>query len=250
MTPSFIKIYGERHTGTNYLIKLIQLNLSAQVQTGVVPQYVMKVQNKLPGNETVRDIYFLLTFHNNFGWKHKLVKPDNLLHKYLVKSNKICFVTLTRNPYSWLLSLYDKPISQYYKNKPNFETFLTTPWKTVGRETAPWTICSPVALWNIKNAAYLKLHQKSPALNIKFEELLDDPQRILNLISDTFGYAWKTDTFINYEQSTKDPSKNYQYYHDYYLNEEWRERLSANAIAIINEQISSNVMESFCYQKI
>ena len=50
-----IKIYGERNTNTNYLEKLIHLNLDAQQLPGVAPRYVKTIQKILPGKEWLRD---------------------------------------------------------------------------------------------------------------------------------------------------------------------------------------------------
>lgn len=86
-----IKIYGERTTNTNYMSKLLSLNLNATEIPGVVPPIILKLQKILPGNELVRDVYFHVTYKQNLGWKHTCVKPAKELNKYkLVNSNLIC----------------------------------------------------------------------------------------------------------------------------------------------------------------
>ncbi len=83
-----IKLYGERNTNTNYMSKLIELNLDVQEIPGTVPPTIMKIQKLLPGQELVRDIYFYFTYKNNLGWKHTHVKLPEKLRKYkLVDSN-------------------------------------------------------------------------------------------------------------------------------------------------------------------
>ena len=102
-----IKIYGERNTTTTYMSHLSRLNLSAKEIPGTVPPYIKILQKILPGNELVKDIYFNLTYGKNLGWKHSCVEPVEKLLRYShVKTNKIAFLTITKNPYSWLLSLY------------------------------------------------------------------------------------------------------------------------------------------------
>ncbi|MFM8332222.1 MAG: hypothetical protein ACKN9T_11080 [Candidatus Methylumidiphilus sp.] len=246
MTTYSIKIYGERNTGTNYLEKLIDLNIEANIMPGVVPQRIMALQQQLPGNEMIRDIYFKLTFSSNLGWKHMLVKPPEKLRHH----SNVGFVTLTRNPYSWLLSLYDRPYHQYYSEKPSFEEFLAIPWRTVGRENAAKELPSPIELWNIKNFAYLRLNGILPSLNIRFEDLLIDPQGVCGLICETFSCPKKAAQFVNYEKSTKGGGKDYWFYRDYYLNERWKPRLTPLATSMINERINPRLMETFRYDNL
>jgi hypothetical protein len=155
-----IKIYGERNTNTNYMSKLIELNLNAIEVPGVVPPIIMKMQKVLPGNELVRDIYFYLTYRKNLGWKHTCVKPPEELNQYKSVISNLIFLTITKNPYSWLLSLYRRPYHQYYSDNPSFETFLQRQWKTIGRDNVKNAPITPVELWNIKNKSYLQLHDK------------------------------------------------------------------------------------------
>lgn len=249
MTIQLLKIYGERNTGTNYLSKLIDLNLRVEQLPGVLPQWLLSAQQKYPAKEFVRDAYFSMTFHRNLGWKHSLVKPAEELAQYAVCSKNLSFVTVSKNPYSWLLSLYRKPYHQNYSVKPDFETFLSTPWKSVRRDNVPGNISSPVELWNIKNASYMQLSKKLQAVNLKFEDILQDPEHLLKVISETFSCEWKRDQFMNYDPSTKESGKNSDFYRDYYLNEKWRHDFTPAAIAIVNERVDHEVMDFFQYEK-
>jgi hypothetical protein len=109
-----IKIYGERNTNTNYLGELISLNLDVAEVLGVVPQSMRRIQTRLPVKNALRDIYFQFTYARNLGWKHAKVEDPAHIRKYsLVKNNEVRFITLTKNPYSWLLSLFRRPYHQY-----------------------------------------------------------------------------------------------------------------------------------------
>ena len=79
---ALIKLYGERNTNTNYMSELIKLNLNARQVPGAVPGRVMKLQELLPGNELVRDVYFHFTYRKNLGWKHSRVNSVKVLKKY------------------------------------------------------------------------------------------------------------------------------------------------------------------------
>jgi hypothetical protein len=250
MPLPLLKIYGERNTGTNYLSKLIDLNFRVNELPGVVPARIMYLQNRLPGKELVRDIYFQLTYKQNLGWKHTVVKPAKKLSKYSICKENIHFITVTKNPYSWLLSLHARSYHQYYSEKPDFETFLKTPWKTVLRDNAPKLLESPARLWNLKNASYIQLDEKFSTLKLKYEPLLDNPLNILSEIEKEFSFEKKVDRFINYDQSTKEKGKDSEYYRDYYLNERWKEKLTPKSIEMINSLIDPDLMAYFNYEKL
>ncbi|MEO1350635.1 MAG: hypothetical protein AAFW84_17820, partial [Cyanobacteria bacterium J06635_15] len=152
----FLKVYGERNTGTNYLSQLINLNLKADELPGSVPSEIdvwqRKLQRKFNIKERLKDIYFDISFHKNLGWKHSLVDPKKIYRKSSLPLDNISFITITKNPYSWLLSLYKRPYHQYFRQgeKIDFETFIVSPWKTVGRDNLNKKISTPVELWNIK----------------------------------------------------------------------------------------------------
>ena len=240
---TFIKIYGERNTGTNYLSKLIELNLEAEQLPSVAPQNILKLQRLFPGREWIRDLYFHMSFNNNLGWKHCQVNHEKIKASRLYQKNRIAIITLSKNPYSWLLSLYRNPYHQHYTNKPDFKTFLQQPWKTVARDNIKTSLDNPIQLWNMKNASYLQ----TDFLNLRSENLIGDPQTEVDRISTQFAIKKCTTDFINYEQSTKDSNKNNQYYQDYYQKEKWREQLDAEAIEIINYSIDKNLLRSFGY---
>lgn len=241
-----IKIYGERNTNTNYISKLIKLNLKVKELPGVVPPCIFKMQKILPGKELIRDVYFYLTYGNNLGWKHTCVKSLESLNKYRIVNSNLVFVTITKNPYSWLLSLYHRPYHQYFSVKPRFETFLQTPWKTVGRDNTEPILKNPIELWNIKNRSFLNLNSKN-TLNITSESILENPEDIIEKISCRFSIKRKSDSFVDYERSTKDKDRDVSFYRDYYLNEKWRDELTGDAIAIINETIDKKLMSYFGY---
>lgn len=243
-----IKIYGERNTNTRYLESLVRLNLDVVQMSGVVPRYVKAIQKILPGKEWLRDFYFARTWQHNLGWKHACVKSAGEFEHHGILKREICFVSLTKNPYSWLLSLHRKPYShQHFSEKPDFETFLCSPWKTVDRDNCGELLGSPVALWNIKNASYMALADLN-GLNLTTESTMQGPAAVIEKISDHFSIDRRSDRFINYEKSTKDASKNFAYYQDYYSNEHWRDMLSAEAISIISEAVDKNLMSHFGYE--
>lgn len=255
MNTPLLKIYGERNTGTNYLAKLIHENLDVIQLPGVPPRPANLLLRKFPHwpiHEPFQDYYFQRTFAKNLGWKHALVRPVAELKKLPICENSISFITISKNPYSWLLSLYKRPYHYYkvWEEKPDFETFLTSPSPVVRRENAPGFFANPIELWNQKNASYIQLKNGFPALNLKYEELISSPEEIIKSISQAFSLNAKLTDFKNREKSTKEKTKDFSFYREYYLEEKWREKLSPNAIMLISKGLDDNVMQYFGYEKL
>ena len=248
MVQPEIKIYGERNTGTNFLFKLLRLNLKADLLRGVVPWHV---RIPFPQSEAVRDLYFELTFGWNLGWKHRLAPSPDAVRETRVYSDRLIFVTLTKNPYSWLLSLYRRP--HHYQGKlGTFQQFLSSPWATVRRAKAVPEFPNPVIMWNKKNAAYLGLRAGTPTATLRYEDLLADPERTLSKVADQFSIERSKSFFENVTASTKerDGGKGFDFYQQYYLHEQWRTELQPAALSIINEDLDFDLMSQFGYERL
>ena len=241
-----IKIYGERNTGTNYLVELLRLNLNVNVIPGIVPPSIRKLQRFVPGEEIIRDLYFKLTYSQNLGWKHMLVKSAPEIKKTKLGSANTCFITLTKNPYSWLLSLYKRPYHQYYTDKPSLEEFLSKPWKTVDRDALK-SVENPIGLWNLKNASYFNLTNEFQTIHLRYEDLLKDPIATISDIIDKFSLTQKQPILVNSFLSTKEKNKDFVFYQNYYLNEIWKTKLSDEAINIINKSLDYDLVRKYKY---
>ena len=123
------KIVGERNTGTRYLKQLLQLNLQVpHLQFRVNGRNVEKLTNM---SEAEKDNAYA-SDPSFFGWKHacaptlpQLIAHDDdaetsaiatatlLLKQPLrVPANRILFVVIGKNPYSWLLSMWRHPYNR------------------------------------------------------------------------------------------------------------------------------------------
>ncbi len=242
-----IKIYGERNTSTTYLGRLIELNLDVEQLRGTVPRPMLRLQRLLPGDEWLRDAYFALTFRANLGWKHRLAPAADELGKLQAIKKGVALVTLTKNPYSWLLSLYRNPYHADGKRPDNFVQFLCQPWRTTRRDGTARLLKSPVELWNLKNASYLGLASLS-ALNITTEQLFADPAGIIERIARCFSIRRTADGFTDHLPSTKNASWTGADYRDYYLNEKWRDELGETAIEIIDQALDQRLLAVFGYR--
>jgi hypothetical protein len=240
-----IKLFGERNTGTKYLKRLIELNLDVRQMRDSMPRWIGRLQNLLPDIEYLRDLYFRLTWRINLGWKHGKVKLPAKIRP------NIGFVTLSKNPYSWLLSLHKRPY-HHHTPRTDFETFLASSWQTVWRDNLEIAeLPNPIMLWNIKNQSYLALAQQHPTILLRYEDLVNNPPGQIEHIATTFDLKRKTAQFVDFHESTKkDTGKDFSYYQDYYLNEKWRNKLSPRAINLINKSLDANIAEQFGYVQI
>jgi hypothetical protein len=242
-----VKLYGERNTNTNYFSKLIGLNLDVEQLPGVVHPFFIALQEKLPGREAIRDVYFDLTERKNFGWKHTHVGKFSQQALNSRNKNDIAFITITKNPYSWLLSLYNRPYHQYYAQKLSFEAFLQAPWKVVRRDNLGSDLSNPIQLWNAKNASYFELDKLS-ALHFTTESIFQDATLLIDKIGSQFDIRKISDEFIGYDRSTKESGKDTSFYKDYYLHEQWKDKLSPEAVRLINASLDEGLMERFGYE--
>ena len=254
-----IKIYAERNTGTNYLENLISMNLDVKILKGNFPFPVYLfgyiIQKKMPNLfkdyfifETFEDLYYKMSSSINLGWKHELITPQRIKEIEAYK-NPVCFISLIKNPYSWLLSLHRNPYGAAEINT-SFEQFLTEPFKTLKRENHPEPFENPIILWNEKNKSYLQLKNNFPAIYIKYEDLLSDPKSAIDSISRQINLEKRFDDFKNITESTKEKSKDFSYYKNYYLKEIWKEKLNKKSIEIINKYLDEDLLNYFSYEKI
>ena len=253
-----IKIYGERNSGTNYIEQLIANNINCLIYPGSLSRQRRMghfIAKKLLPNalaytliEADRNRAHKNSFGVLQGWKHAQIP----CHQYSNARYKpgTCFLTLTKNPYAWLLSLYKRP----YQNidlmncKINFSTFLRTPWKTIPRECGPQEYANPIKMWNMKTSSYSKLSNYGTHLHLCYEDVLEDPESTVALIASSFGFERSAPIFRGIEKSIKHDNFNTQDYIDYYLNQGWQKKLLNTDIEFINTQLDISLVEKIGYK--
>ena len=152
-----VKLFGERNTGSNYLEKLIQINLDdLQYLKGTAPRMLRAFLKPLGfySREKLIDFYFSLTEDKNLGWKHACADMLDLYAAYEKENNQVLFLCLIKNPYSFLLSLYKNP---YHFNHQcsTFSDFLRKEYTPHYREkSAIQKYKNPIEIWNDKLRSY------------------------------------------------------------------------------------------------
>lgn len=249
-----LKLYGERNTGTNYLAQLLVMNLDVLILRGVPPRLLNVAirRNLLPFTEKVQDAYHRLTFWYDLGWKHAFAPSPGDVMSLPVARGGLRFLTVSKNPYSWALSLYAKPYNYYpvWETKPSFEEFLVSPPPFVARERAPGGLRDPIDVWNRKNASYFSLGTAFPTANIRYEDILDGPQRVVEELGVTLDIPKGDRGFQNHDASTKERGKDFSYYRDYYLQQAWRDKLTPEQIQLINERLDRSIVERLGYEQL
>lgn len=238
-----LKIYGERNSGTRYLERLIAANLGVRLLPGEAPRYMTWFGRD---SERTRDWYFERTSRRNLGWKHRLPPGADELALPGSPGAAVGFVTIVKNPYSWVLSLAKRPYSAS-RSYSSIEQLVTEPWATVGRECAPPTFPDAVAMWNAKAAANLALPVSRTA-NLRYEDLIADPESTLGALARDLNLPWRRDTFWNEQSSTKRSTQTFDDYRSYYLEGRWRAKLSESQVQLISQRLDPAVMARYGYE--
>ena len=236
-----VKIFGERNTGTNYLTKLISDNFDVEILKGAISKGSI-----FTFREWTKDLFFGLTKAKNLGWKHSKVDTEALKNT----PHKIFVITLTKNPYSFLLSLYKRPYHYEGKKPTSFLSFLNTHWDLRKRDNIQGTqsLETPIQLWNIKNGSYIDFARNNEnTLQIKYEDLLENPVKLIEQIATAINEPLKKE-FTNYHASTKDDDKRFSDYQQYYLNEKWKDKISDKEVELINSKLDKKVVSYFGYE--
>ena len=190
--------------------------------------------------------YLLLTSWRNLGWKH--AAPELSARR----TRDIYFILVSKNPYSWLLSLHKRPYHNWNASALPFSDFLRTPWPLMSCDNLNKKTIMPVELWNEKNKAYLDLSRSvSHSMLCGYEEILEDPAAFIREVSVFINLPIANEIKLqNKASKSLDETKSYSHYKDYYLNELWREKLSSDDIIFINKYVDPELMKTFGYSLI
>lgn len=221
-------IYGERHSGTKLLKKIV-------------------------------DAYFRLQYSNQYGWKHFFGFYTDQLYQH---ANNIIFLCIVRNPYNWLAAMYDAPhhLNGWYDTRyrdiinpfSSMEEFLSsriisyrTPNGMLEEDDRNFqeiitdrNLLTGKHYKNIFELRKIKLqylyrlqHIAPNIIMVKYEDLLDDYMVLVNDISSKTGMVPIIDQkIIGIQQKT-----------DYHIPDEIK--------AIIDENIDWSIESKFDYIK-
>ena len=240
--PPYLKIYSERNCGSRFLKQLIEQNLSVKILKSKAPEIVgLKIRDRLSSDRLVN--------RRNLGWKHAF--PPLTSIENFQRRQKLVIVTLTKNPYSFLLSLHKRPYNRR-TSVSSFSKFIRMKCRSKSTENFKGSIANPVVLWNLKNRAYLQLDAafpELPILHIRYEDLLADTGQVVEEIAQKANITIDSSLRIM-QNSTKKDQFSFDDYKAYYLQEEWRNKLQAEDIQWINSQLDMGLVTSLGYEPI
>ena len=140
MISSF-KVFGERHCGTNAIGYFAGQNFNLQSQ-----------------------------LHDFLGWKHRLAPQKTEWKKFEIEN--CLFIFCIRNPYSWLQAMHKEP---YYDHYPKIKELSFEQFVQFSIEDYE----NLVAMWNEKNASYLRMASEVPnSIIIPVEKFHDSQEKI------------------------------------------------------------------------
>ena len=204
--PNFFKIYGERNTGTNFLSELIRSNInleeitqhagSAETKKNLESLLTITPTAPLHSRKLIKNIYTQraidadrdLNMSKELGWKHGCIDYQ-FLSQYS-RFHETVFILLTRNPWSFLLSLFRKPynIIPAPRQSHSFSDFLRSPILCNARDRVGGKaiLDTPARLWPLKVESYHKFAKESPIQNsilFNYESVVSNPGSALNKVA-------------------------------------------------------------------
>lgn len=175
-----VKVFGERNTGTNFLVESLALNAPqlehlTHEHSSLLPALAYRV----PGAVGQRLYNWALDRQRaleepvNLGWKHGAIEPDRIGHLDL--SERTLMICMTRNPYYFLNSLYRRPYNIIPQPKGDRRSFLSTAITPNRRDrVGSRDLPSPASLWSLKTRSYLESADRLNLCVVRYEDLVND----------------------------------------------------------------------------
>ena len=145
-----IKVFGERHSGTNAIGYFAGKNFNLKFQ------------------------------HYDFlGWKHRLAPKKDEWSKFEVQN--CLFIFCMRNPYSWIQAMYREP---YYDHFPKIKDLSLEGFVQFSIED--YENC--IAMWNQKNDSYFRMSEEVPnSIIINVEDFHADQKKFHARMADVLN---------------------------------------------------------------
>jgi hypothetical protein len=250
----YLKVYGERNTGTNFVTMLVRKNFAV---TGLQDQNRVGEHFSRWGNGLAAEDYGKLCLklmdmdcervrHSDFGWKHGA--PPEREIRSAEHSPHTLFICIAKHPLSWLRSLHARPYSPLERPPSNFHEFIRYQMPVSRRDNlGPLQRLGMVELWNAKNAAFARLPAiAGRCIVIAYEEILNNPQAFLSRISQYLlpmgsEFVWDL-------PSTKKDGLSFEEYRTKYDLSRSSQIVSAEDLEFINARLDRDVLRTFGYQ--
>ena len=256
-----IKLFGERNTATRAVNQMLSstdgvtlINSKHPDEPGNVEWANLVASINLYTQDDWRKVYMDALRDNvaHFNaplamWKHAAPHWDDAF-----VDQDVCTIFCVCNPYSWALSIAYKPYQMKACRTDDFLTFIKRPWLTERRDNTGIILRSVMDLWNKKLRAYANFADQTELSNgkyayLRFEDLVENPTAALSKTLCVFGASVAPDPI---SESTKNHGKPLSELQKYYDNEEWRNRLTAPTMQVINDLLDWPLVYQFCYENL
>jgi hypothetical protein len=249
------KVFGERNTSTNALVRLVEGNSRARALPSVF--------SELPGNRLgkafglasrlgLRELSERLVDRAFRGrpaaeaWKHCAADFDDVAS---LEGSLVVF--MLRDPHSWILALRRRPYHGAPARSDGLEAFAATPWRLRERDRMPARTASPIGIYNAKLRSYLRLRGRLdgagiPHAAIRFEDFARDQRAVFERLRPHL--AGPAADPVPVASSTKrDAGKDADYYRRYYGEERWRAEIPDGARRLIDAGVDWEAAGAFGY---
>ena len=226
----YVKVFGERNTGTNFLNQLIRKNSNFNVLEHQSNQSSLnKLNLVLPElktkqySESLRRLILdrLIDqqrkdeFNLNYGWKHSMVHMPEL--SYSARFENTLFIFLIRNPWRFVSALHKRPYNLNPRPRGDLLHFIDSTFIANERDGFKRAIVfNPVDLWNLKVESYYQCHGTLKSSLICFyENVVQSPQCFLESLR-PFGLI-NQDIALPIESTKKEEKSFYDYQNEAFI---------------------------------
>lgn len=247
---AWVKIFGERNTGTNALKRIIEQNSASRCLPSTAleldPFAMRRVRLALTplARERRTDAIFARRGPLE-AWKHC---ATNFVDVSAFAGVLVLFTV--RHPASWLVSFFKRPYHQLGWRPRDLEKFSEISWRTVERERLGGASLRPLELYQRKLESYLEFAERLSRYRIqhqfvRFEDLiLHQADVFTGIAGDLLDPSPR---FHELRESTKDKAKQLEDYQRYYGEERWREVIGDNLQQMVSAQIEWSNFGQFGY---
>ena len=246
MTPKTqeIEVVGERHSGTNYLISLIGLNLNCNVLCGTAPKWIRKTP---VFKEPLTDLYFKLLWNSRgTGWKHRLIDPASSIK---IEQNDIRgTVFLVRDPLAWLVSMHRKPYHQKTNKSMELIDFAYSQWHPRPRDRVYSKSMTVLQLYQMKVRSYIEASNTlKNTIILRYEDVVLDSKVELKKIASRFSLGQGEEWFTNINKSTKGDQRSSTEFRSYIEGRKWVSHYKEEHVETILRSIDSELLGELEY---
>ncbi|MEO0544807.1 MAG: hypothetical protein AAFY99_13410 [Pseudomonadota bacterium] len=251
----FLKVYGERNTGTNFVEQLVLNNMPNLVALSRRPPLDLKTEpKKFPRSirfivqQRIADLRRRQEIKEHINWKHAYVIVDE--QRRFAHFDETFFIFIVRNPYYFISSLYRRAYDIIPKPARTKARFLRQAILLNARDNinSTATVSGPAELWSLKTQSYVKAAAEiENAVLIRYEDLVAAPDRFVVRLAEK-GLALPDDYEVP-RQSTKGDRLTFDDYATKAKNYDPTHDFSKQLLKYIDEQLDQRLLKDLGYER-